>query len=70
MSKSGIVSIGYYQHWILNESSGRRRLTFEGLVGWLRDEAKELLLTNPSTDGLDVVGIDLTRRHTRVATRT
>ena len=35
---------------------------FAGLTAWLQEEARELLRSNPSIDGLEVVGIDLTRR--------
>jgi hypothetical protein len=39
-----------------------RTFDFAGLTAWLQEEARDLVRTNPSIDGLEVVAIDLTRR--------
>ncbi|PIZ31212.1 MAG: hypothetical protein COY40_02665 [Alphaproteobacteria bacterium CG_4_10_14_0_8_um_filter_53_9] len=39
-----------------------KRFNFTELVVWLQEEARELVRANPSLDGLEVIGIDLTKR--------
>jgi hypothetical protein len=46
-----------FRHQSLKKNFG-----FEELVSWLRQEARELVRANPSVNGLEVVGIDLTKR--------
>lgn len=48
--------------WRLNGPDARRTFDFRALVTWLQDEALELCRANPSIDGLEVIGIDLTAR--------
>jgi hypothetical protein len=44
-------------------------LSFEQLGDWLRAEGRELVRSNPSLDGLDIVTIDLTRRSVKGAAK-
>lgn len=48
--------------WFLNAAGARRSLTFSQLIAWLQQESIQLVRTNPTVDGLEVLGIDLTLR--------